>query len=202
MEEFKRIYVTMSVLLVVAFIGSFQTTFGGNSSIGAFCAGASIAIIFSMTLIRIAELKARDSLNVAHLDFHRPATPADNEDEEGDSSDEATDGFMDAVAAMKERVSNIVPFDASTPVIDEESDQVQQETVAVAMSSDSCKCECDCQWKSKGGTADLCGNCLRWWFQQTERCTCDSAHTGQCVCGIVKHHPAPFGSQESMQSAA
>ena len=50
-----------------------------------------------------------------------------------------------------------------------------------------CSCVCGCSLRSISGSNELCGNCERWWLQQSEKCICDYDEVNHCVCGSIQH---------------
>ncbi|KKL48104.1 hypothetical protein LCGC14_2328870 [marine sediment metagenome] len=45
---------------------------------------------------------------------------------------------------------------------------------------------CNCRYTGSDDDG-LCGNCLRWWISQSERCTCGFDDDRPCKCGAIKH---------------
>ncbi len=54
-------------------------------------------------------------------------------------------------------------------------------------SLERCSCVCGCEKRSISGELGLCGNCSRWWLQQSEKCECDYTVTEFCECGVIQH---------------
>lgn len=89
-------------------------------------------------------------------------------------------------------------LDGEVPVIEPEDETTQQhEDVSgsgpiatepgVEESLERCSCVCGCEKRSISGELGLCGNCSRWWLQQSEKCECDYTATEFCECGVIQH---------------
>ncbi len=182
MTEFKRYYIVLALALVIAVAGSASTPLGWDVRVGNISAGAAIGVMLALFVLRVAELRARDGARTAHLDFHSSSEIAEFTDSVVADASQAEVRAPDEpqVAA----VSNILPFTVAgerVPV------QIRgQEQVDARL----CSCICGCNWKAKDKIAELCGNCRRWWQQQTLRCECNYIESDSCVCGAINHKPS------------
>ena len=203
MKEFKLQYLVLGTLLLASIGGSLSTPLGLDSRIGNISAGVAIGVMIAIVVLRTIDLKNTETGRIAHLDFHGSRTISLT-----GSVDAAASPSVELVAeepvevrsqpVLPKAPSNLVQFD--TPDIPirplETSHFEQRERTSLPL----CSCACGCEWRSKGGMEDLCGNCVRWWQQQSLRCVCDSVHTDYCTCGAVRHRP--FRPQESSAEAA
>ena len=190
MSDFKRLYVILSVFLLAGIGGSLVTPLGGDPRIGAFSVGLAFGVLVALTTTRIIELKIPAASGLAFLNFHSHIMESTTENTIAvpePSSDEPALDDLTSGNAGPAQVSNILDFVISDGSLSKaEVDPIRpSESTSAAL----CSCACGCEWSSKGGEMDLCGNCQRWWRQQSSRCKCDLTGTESCSCGAVKHRP-------------
>jgi hypothetical protein len=195
MRQVRLTYLVLVLLLVAGIGGSLLTPFGVNEGVGTFSAGISIGVLIAIYVLRTAQLRSMEAISTAHLNFHGSNTSAKPENhllavERNEQPVIDRTPTETPKPATSERASNLLMFDA--PVSTDPQPQVpvaEQPEQAKQIQPDKCTCACGCQLKSRGGVIDLCGNCKRWFQQQSVRCTCDSITSDQCTCGAVKHQP-------------
>lgn len=195
MRQVKLIYLALGLLLIAGIGGSLLTLFGVNEGVGTFSAGISIGVLIAIYVLRTAELRSMEAIRTAHLNFHGSRTNVKPEVEEP-TVERQEEPVVDRPPpenlkpASSERASNLLMFDSpiSTDPQPQTPAAVQPEKIK-QVQADKCTCACGCQLRSRGGVIDLCGNCKRWFQQQSVRCTCDSMTSEHCTCGAVKHQP-------------
>lgn len=197
MKEFKLQYLVLGTLLLASIGGSLSTPLGVDSRVGNISAGIAIGVMFAIAVLRTIDLKKTETARIAHLDFHGSRTvsligsvdAADAPSVEPVVEEPVAEEPVEVSSwpAPTKAPSNLVQFD--TPDIPIRSLEISGLEKRDRTSLPICSCACGCEWRSKGGMEELCGNCVRWWQQQSLRCTCDSVHTDFCTCGAVKHRP-------------
>lgn len=183
MTDFKRYYIILAVALLLGIGGSLFTPLGWHSTIGNVSAGLTVGVLITLYVLRVADLRAQENARATYLEFHPSQELAPSTAQPSASKSESAD--RNAIKAEPRRSDNILPFTTTTIEVKQAAKAEDDQSVR------KCACICGCKWKSKDKIAELCGNCRRWWQQQTLRCKCDYIESDACVCGAIKHKPAP-----------
>ena len=183
MTDFKRYYIVLAVALVAGIGGSLFTPLGWNSTVGNVSAGLTVGVLLTLYVLRVADLRAQENARATFLEFHPSDELSTSNPERTAVNREPVE--REASAGEVSPPDNIVPFTPSQVEVKQPGKVKDSDTAS------KCACICGCRWKSKDKIAELCGNCRRWWQQQTLRCKCDYIESDACVCGAIKHKPAP-----------
>lgn len=181
----KKYYLILGLALLLGLGGSMFTPLGWDARVGNISAGLTVGVLVALYVLRVSELRSKESNRASHLEFH--SIQIESRSAGSVNSDPAVTDETPVETAEPEAepaTDNILPFTTS----DVEEEIVEPVPVATQRAEGICACICDCKWKSKDSFSELCGNCRRWWQQQTLRCECPEPIA--CSCGTVKHQPA------------
>lgn len=179
MSEFNRHYIVLSIFTIAALACVIYSSRGGDPSYGSFGSGLAVGVLTAFYFLRRAELHllSQGKIETEEVGSPTETTPfidtkmtedrAQDEHHDFEPPADGPDSFLEEVDHAPMPVEGIP--EQARPVVAR------------------CACVCGCTRRSISGDVELCGNCHRWWVQQSERCECDFSTQDFCDCGAINH---------------
>lgn len=190
MSEFNRQYLLLSIFVLAGLGAVVYTSQGGDPALGTFGSGIVIGVLIAFYVVRRAEML-----------IHRAMTRQDSNSGQSDleeatfrsprsESVENSSSIPNSLSSVEPRIheSERLPVHVQDEASSGEVIELQSNTEFAGI-LERCSCICGCSRRSITGDGDLCGNCLRWWIQQSDKCSCDDS-TEECTCGAIRHGEA------------
>lgn len=177
MSEFNRHYAVLSLFTICALGCVIYSSRGGDPSFGSFGSGLAAGILIAFFFMRRAELAlSKGTAGTLDKKSIESAEPRARVNESEPAALPSTLTLETMRSPRNNDTRTMEPISSARSTVEQDHPTIKR-----------CSCVCGCSRRSVADETELCGNCNRWWMQQSERCSCDFSVQEYCDCGAINH---------------